>query len=105
MPRPVYSTRFLEVRGLTTTLPYVVPAGVVAVVRDVDAFRTGILGATVIFHGAVGQAIWGKDYPPGSTDAYSSWRGRQVFLPGETFDVQASNPVDVTVSGYLLSLP
>jgi hypothetical protein len=109
MARPVYSTRFIQQHGLSGSASFAVPSGYVAVVRDVDTFIGTPVGAnTLYFHGALGQAIWFTEGTIGQSQ-YASWRGRQVFEPGETFDVQADVGVldayDVTVSGYLLALP
>lgn len=105
MAVPVYSTRFIQVRGLDGAVTYTCPDGYVAVVRDLDAYH-GATGAesSVYLIGAGGQTLWENDNSV--VDAsYSSWRGRQVFYEGESIQVSANDSTDVTVSGYLLSLP
>jgi hypothetical protein len=106
--RPVYSVRLIQWKGLTGTIQYTVPAGLTAVVRDLDSFigqPTSI--AALYFEGTAGQAIWFTNSLPGSSSSYASWRGRQVFAEGESFylraDVGALDAYDVTVSGYLLT--
>ncbi len=104
MSRPVYSTRLLGAVGLVGTLSYTVPAGFVAVIRDLDAYNGGGITVTnITLHGSGGQTIWQDDSTTLSRN--SAWRGRQVIFAGETFDVHTTGAWDVTVSGYLLSTP
>lgn len=104
MAIPVYSTRFLAVQGLVGVAAYTVPVGQLAVVRDVNVYNGGGLSVTTaIWHGSAGQAIalWASQ-----TDASDGFfTGRQVFNPGESFDITTNGAWDVTVSGYLLQLP
>lgn len=105
----IYSVRFIAVKGLTGTSSYTVPAGMVAIVRDVDTFIGTPTGVNALFlHGEHGQAMWWTSATIGQSQ-YASWRGRQVVEAGLTFDVQASvgalDAYDVTVSGYLLDAP
>lgn len=107
MARPVYSIRFIEARGLDSTSSYTVPEGFVAVIRDLDAYCDATLGfADLFLHGAGGQAIAWHSWEATTQDQFQ-WRGRQVILAGETFDVEADTgigvAIDVTVSGYLLT--
>lgn len=86
-----------------------VPAGFIAVVRDLDAYCDATLGfATLFLHGAIGQAIAWHHWDVATTDQFQ-WRGRQVYEPGELIEVEADTGIgvgiDVTVSGYLLALP
>lgn len=108
MAQPVYSTRFIHSHGLTGTVQYMVPAGVVAVVRDVDAYIGTPAGLNNLYlHGALGQTIWWTSATIGESQ-YSSWRGRQVYQEGEIVEVEADvgllDAYDVTVSGYLLTI-
>lgn len=100
----IYSTRFLQELGLSGTATYTVPDGFVAVVRDLDAYQDVLPGGTVFLEGALGQAIWSETNDAATGKTYQSWRGRQVFQPGETLTVSTDSPWDVTVCGYLLSL-
>lgn len=109
MAQAVYSSRFIQQHGLTTSASFAVPSGFVAVVRDLDAFIGTPTGVNDLFmHGALGQAIFWDSAQIGISK-YMSWRGRQVFEPGELISVEvnvgALDAFDVTVSGYLLTLP
>jgi hypothetical protein len=103
---PVYSVRFLQARAYSGVATYLVPAGFVAVLRDLDAFQVaGLTVPQIYLVGAAGQTIW---WNSGSLvdSSYSSWRGRQVINEGETFAVNvATETASFAVSGYLLSLP
>lgn len=101
----VYSTRFLALQGLSGSQSYPCPFGYRLVLRDLDAWYVGLFDNTVHLVGSSGQAIWGNGFTGGGTLNYASWRGRQIIEYGESFSVNASQPTDVTVSGYLLLLP
>lgn len=108
MSRPIYSTNFVSAVGLVGALTVPNPGPNVYVLRDMDVYATGVLSApfTVVWlHGVNGQAIWYRQWQPGAQE-WDGWRGRQVIEPGTSFDVRADNgPVDVTVSGYVLTAP
>ena len=86
---------------------YVVPAGYIAVVRDVTAVFEGTPEDTalavyepstnthVFYHLQVNQ------------DEFAHWDGRQVFDTGSEIHATSAGPntVHVRVSGYLLTLP
>lgn len=100
----VYSVRFVALRN-TSGGGVVVPAGNVAIVRDIDAFfGGGIGGGALNVTGPAGQTFaW---FPfTGLESSVFQWRGRQVFNPGETIGWTADHGVDLTISGYLLTLP
>lgn len=102
---PVYSTRFLSVHGVGPVAEYTVPSGFVAILRDLDAFKTGTDESAVadMVNASAGVAIWLGHFS--GTASWISWRGRQVIPAGETVEVSATGTTDVsiTVSGYLLS--
>lgn len=102
----VYSTRFIAVKGGTTFYGYTVPPGNLAIVRDVDTYASSELAfSQVFFEGNEKQAIWFWESGLGA-ESYGSWRGRQVFNPGEQFGIRINvSHADATVSGYLLTLP
>lgn len=108
MARPVYSSRFIQQRGLSSSTSFAVPSGFIAVVRDLDAYCDATLGfADLFLEGATGQAIAWHHWDATTQDQFQ-WRGRQVYEPGELIVVTASTGigvgVDVTVCGYLLTL-
>lgn len=108
MSSPVYSHSFITIEGLTGAHSYAPESGYKAIVRDIDVYATGVLDIpfTYVFaHGSDGQAFFYYQWEPGA-QAWEGWRGRQVIESGQSFDITSYNgPVDVSVSGYLLSLP
>ena len=99
---PPYSTRFIAAAGVTNPVEYIVPAGQVAVVRHADFYWGGGLDqASVFVTGSQRQTFAFHLFNP--TDASSgSWEGHQVLYPGEILVAYADQPIDVTISGYLL---
>lgn len=107
MARPIYSTQLLCVAPALPTNFVTCPTGVVMVLRDIDAVEQTRAGNTiceiqspaggdmVIFHG--GTTIETCNF---------NWRGRQVLVGGESFNVKPSvGTWSVWVSGYLLTVP
>jgi hypothetical protein len=110
MALPVYSVRFLSRRNLTGGATYLVPAGMVAVVRDIDAFDGSLTGDNVLqVSGASGStfAFWRSPVAIGAANAGNAyaWRGRQILNAGEELQLNADSGLDVAVSGYLLTIP
>lgn len=105
MARLVYSTSFIQERGLNGTFNYTVPAGFVAVVRDADVFwGGGVALPDFRMRGQAGQTIWFYEFVLGHGESIE-WRGRQVMDPLGVLSVVTGDPMDVTVSGYLLTVP
>lgn len=112
MPLPLYSVQFIAqtFTGVGAS-SYPVPAGHVIVVRDIDIvaendFTNGGYNVTVKL---TGVGIFSQDLPPGWHGTVS-WRGRQVSQPSpDTLQVFVDSfeavPVDVAISGYLLTTP
>ena len=102
---PVYSTRFIAVAGFTGSAAFAVPAGYVAVVRDIDVTVFTGAGAT-IEAGIGGSAVfWGYTFGVVPILAWQSWRGRIVLNAGEQLVLQSDASADMVASCYLLSLP
>jgi hypothetical protein len=101
----VYSVRLAAEQGLDGLLEYTVDAGHVVVVRDIDVYQGEQLVASHFFFvGSVGQTIDFWEHGPSTGADTHQWRGRQVFLPGDTFKLQTDAAFDVTVSGYYLTI-
>lgn len=102
----VYSTLFFAVQGLVGLATYAVPYDKVAIVRDLDAYSAAILPAEIrLLDGITGQTIFFYDFSVG-VDQIAQWRGRQVFNPSSSIQIEATNhPADIRVSGYLLNAP
>lgn len=100
----VYSTKLFEGRDVSSW-SYTVPAGFRLVVRDIDVFfGGGVEGGAANFVGTLGQTF---AYFPftGLESSGQHWQGRAVFDPGDEIGLVSGVGVDVTVSGYLLTLP
>jgi len=104
----VYSTRFGSKHDLIIgdPLSYTVPAGKIAVLRDIDAYNGVITGNTVYLElvGAPNVIIWQDSWGNNET-GWRDWRGRQVFYAGDEFSVYSTDLLDATMSGYLLDAP
>lgn len=103
MARPIYSTQFAAVQGLNGTLDVVFPAGLTAVLRDLDVYNGSGGTASVFLRGSDNQAIFANRWDLGAAAGVAQWRGRQVIRPGESASIVTSLPMDVTLSGYLLT--
>lgn len=101
----VYSTLLLSKQGLNGALDIPCPAGFRMVIRDLDVYcdNSGA-GGTFFFKGNVNQTIWHLSLAAFATTD-GQWRGRQVIDYPDSASVVADTNSDVTVSGYLLSLP
>lgn len=107
MATSVYSTLFIAAAGTDISAGYVVPSGMVAVVRDVSALCEGAPDDTAaeLLDNATGTYIWYRLFQ--DPFEFDHWDGRQVVPAGATFTAASSGPqiVHVRVSGYLLTLP
>lgn len=105
MARAVYSVTFMQIAGLDGRHDYVVPSGFRAVVRDIDVFaHVSVAARDIHIIGQAGQTFYWFDWNTGDTSA-QHWSGRVVLDPGSLLRAQSSDLVDVTISGYLLTLP
>lgn len=101
----VYSILVQASIGLNGTLTLTVPAGYKWILRDFDVYwGGGAIAKTVYLRGTAGQAIWFNGFAIGGGQ-YASWRGRQVINPGKTCAIVTNDAMDVTLSGYQLTLP
>lgn len=102
----VYTTTFLAEKGLTGTVDYTVPAGFVAVVRDVQAYASVTAAASITVRGPAGEAIYFFNWPiNGQAVDYRTIR--VAYTAGQKIEAVANvgpvDAVDVTVTGYLLA--
>lgn len=101
----VYSTRFyIGVLPTALTTVYTVPAGRVAVLRDIDG-TNGVAGDQYLLLYIAGFFVLNLDANGASSGLarYYNWRGRQVLNAGESIQLQASAGGDIALSGYLLT--
>jgi hypothetical protein len=108
--RSVYSLRIFSAGGLTSsagTVGPVVPAGLVYVLRDIDAVEiTGSASAQLEVLSPNFQPIWFINTANPQIGANFQWRGRQVFNVGEQIGFHAfSGTWSIMASGYQLTLP
>jgi hypothetical protein len=105
MAQSVYSTRFLAIAISSSPGIYTVPAGYVAVVRDIDAWSSGgiLVNWRVSLSGD--PAFAGGQFTIEALDQFQAWRGRVVVPAGESIQAIADGPRGLVVGGYLLTLP
>jgi hypothetical protein len=108
--RDVYSIRILATGGLIPSsgvIGPVVPAGVVWVVRDIDAAAAGSTSPSQLL--VIAQTLgilWNVQLPANVNGGYEGWRGRQIYAEGEQVGVQSlAGQWSVAISGYQLTLP
>lgn len=103
--RPVYSTRFLAWEADETPGDYIVPAGYLAIVRDLDVWSGG--GAMINWQLSIAGLckFAAGQFTIESVAQTGQWRGRQVVLPGEALVFGSDGSTDGICSGYLLLLP
>jgi hypothetical protein len=104
----VYSTRFFAgaVTSITSVI-YTVPAGYIAVIRDITATMFSTAAGDVLILGInppgvynVGFKTYGTNYQP------AHWDGRMVLNPGDELLANTNaTSANVVVSGYLLATP
>lgn len=100
----VYSTQLLQLHGASAG-SFEVPAGYACVVRDADCFYPGGAGQSAQLEGPAGGIFAYFPFSAAINGVLVSWRGRQVFNPGDTIVFAATSDMDIMVSGYLLTLP
>jgi hypothetical protein len=101
----VYSTRMLSAFGVTSDIARGPPAGFVWVLKTLDAYYDNLAVGTARLKAFGGSTIWVNTFSATAGPLYASWRGMYVLKPGETFVVNSSQPTDINVNGYQLSLP
>lgn len=106
----VYSTQFIvgSMTGPTTPLSYTVPAGMVAILRDITLASTGIATWQCVAAVVSGPAVaWLALFTenPGQV-ATHQWQGRTVLNGGDELILQMlqGNSGTAIASGYLLAL-
>lgn len=106
MAFPVYSTAFIVEQGLTGSISFAVPPNYIAVVRCIDVYGSVLFNdIDVYFYRQVQQATFAWFHYLLDDQGVKSWRGRQVVYSEDEIvaDNIGAHPVDVSVSGYLLS--
>lgn len=106
----VYSLRIAAFGSLTAgtgVVGPIVPAGLIYVVRDIDAYEhTGVTDSNLFLKNAIGGFLTGFIIDSAHPTNLFSWRGRQVYSEGEQVAILVgSGTWDIQVSGYQLTLP
>lgn len=105
MPGPIYSSRLFAIHDAPAFInqEYTVPALQTLVVRCIDLYYGGSLGDTYAYAlGSAGQVFWQEHWTPAEA-GWRQWVGREVLYAGEIFSLNATDVLDMTASGYLLS--
>jgi len=115
MAGPVSSHRFFDLPGVFggTYDAYLVPAGYVAVVKNItivygDVTASGLDAGVLFPSGAYAvRTVWYASItsPMPNYGGTAAWWGSWVFNAGEWMRVHVLNTVDFHASGYLLTLP
>lgn len=99
----VYSVRFVAEHESSGLVSYTVPSDYVAILRDVDVTNTGGVSGAFVVYGPGGINFWEWAPVYSATAPSASWRGRQVYNPGDVMAFQGVTSVyDYMASGYLL---
>ncbi len=102
----VYSTQFLTWSNPTSGVLYTVPAGYVAVVRDMDVWWDGETDEGSLIASIHNVCTFMVFYGAPSVASAFQWRGRVVINPGEKLELFPSvGNWSGVACGYLLSLP
>lgn len=103
----IYSTLFLSGNTSAGSPIFTVPAGFIAVLRDVDVYCNGIGGEELFLEDSTyGNTFARWDILTPADSGSKQWQGRQVFNPGGGFVFVATvGTWDVRASGYLLTAP
>jgi hypothetical protein len=106
MPFPVYSTAFIVEQGLTGSIAFEVPAGYIAVVRSIDCYANVTFDVVDLHvYREVQQACFCYMHWVVVDQNSKHWDGRQVVYSEDSIVANniGAHPVDVSISGYLLS--
>ena len=106
MAAPAFSRRLFVQQGVSVpTTAFVVPAGLVYVVRSIDVYvGSPLLTSQLLFKDGVTSAAWLSFVTEATQSRSFTWTGRQVFEENDFLVIDPTDhPWDVRVSGYHLS--
>lgn len=104
---PVYSSQFVVRHGTDPLVPFVVPAGFTAVIRDFTVYSSvaGLVAQTLIQDSAEAPALVVAQLSGIGVAEYAQWTGR-VVVPAPGIITNAITDVgdaaSIYVGGYLL---
>jgi len=85
---------------------YTVPAGHVAVLRDVALLNASITNALVVIGSFPDNVNWWRLTTGAGVSSCAEWQGRQVYPAGYTMTLDfVGDAAFVRMSGYLLTAP
>jgi hypothetical protein len=102
----LYSVSIMQVQGLTAPQTIEVPDGKVLVVRDIWSYWNSATEAfsKLYVTGDFAQTFWFVLYDQLDTQPIAFWQGR-IVLHTQLVAYTDGGAIDVSISGYLLSLP
>lgn len=101
----IYSTQFLVIKQYAGQVDYVVPPGMVAIVRQftVCTRNQAYANASLTIEPSDTVAVVLSVLVPGDPPrVFADWQGRVVLTSGQAMRLTSDNPLDMTLSGYLL---
>jgi hypothetical protein len=102
----VYTVNVYQAHDLNGTSPLFSPEpGHVLVLIALDVYFQGTIGGNAYLYGAQNQVIWHNVFGLTPAGQYASWRGRAVIEEGRTSYLRTDQDMDLTLSGYSLTLP
>jgi len=109
MARPIYSDRFMCIRGLRgSSTPVTVPVGETWIVKQLGAYAAPLVTNVHVFFHDTGTdgALWSQIFTPSASGNFFFY-GAFCFREGESMDfyVDAADPTDgadVYAGGYRL---
>lgn len=99
----LYSHRFMAWAAEESPPAYIVAAGYVAIIRDLDVTSGG--GSIINWDFGVNDVckLGGGQFTEESVFQQAQWRGRQLVQAGEAIFFASDGPTDGAISGYLLT--
>jgi hypothetical protein len=103
--RPVYSNSFWQSAGHTGDTPLLVPSGQLWVLREFDVYYnpSSFVPNAVRIEGDYGQTMVWTQFVIATGERTFQWQGRLVIAVG--CSIHSDEATDVSLSGYVLTLP
>lgn len=110
MARPVYTAGVIQAHALSGDAHYIVPAGYLFVARDFSAWcDAGLSSGNIFAYYSDATVLDPITFDWFTVDVDTTVTHHQemrvAIAPGQLVGVHADLPADVSLTGYLLSLP